>query len=77
MVIQSFIYHKERILIFILLLVLDALIVACKMIVLQCKALKYTKQISIFTDAKEEIDWSDLDFVAETVRNNGIDLRVV
>ncbi|CAO3655477.1 unnamed protein product [Mucor hiemalis] len=57
--------------------VLDALIVACKMIVLQCRALKYTKQISIFTDAKEEIDWNDLDFVAESLRSNAIDLRVV
>lgn len=61
----------------ILYAVLDSLIVACQMIVLHCRHLKYIKQISIFTDAKHEIDWSDIDYVADTLRNNSIELTLV
>ncbi|KAI9480796.1 MAG: SPOC like C-terminal domain-containing protein [Benjaminiella poitrasii] len=57
--------------------VLDAVIIAIQMIVDHCKKLKYTKAITVFTNTVQEIDWLDLDDVADMLRSNDIRLTVV
>jgi hypothetical protein len=57
---------------------LDALIVAVQMIANVCKKhLKYTKAITIFTDGQNEIDWLDIDYVVDSLRDNQIELTIV
>lgn len=56
---------------------LDAVIVAIQMIVDHCRHLKYSKTITLFTDSQHEIDWLDLDDVAQMLEDQDISLVVV
>ncbi|KAI8047138.1 SPOC like C-terminal domain-containing protein [Gilbertella persicaria] len=57
--------------------VLDAVIVAIQTITLHCRNLKYLKRITLFTDAKGDIDWFDLEEVGKMLKSNDIGLTVI